>query len=326
MKKRLLIELLALTSLVCLACGKDTGDAPTTSSSVQEINLSVDTTDSSGLEADDNQKDVSVSSSQVGGASICDETTELDYDHDYDDEIKVAVDDAVAVSKSFTDEFAKMDEIIDHIKSRRSQHETQYELNMASYYYYKVWDCELNNLWDRFTETVDDKTKDEFLAEQRKWIAIKDVAVEVILGPREDGGTIYPMTANIVLLEATQRRCYYLADALASYTGQAYDMPAKSLQGLYVDTQGTSDIYSYLSVQLIWESEIDADIKFYRLGILHGTIEDDDEAGHALFVSDDGNVKGNITYGWDGAKFEVTDVTGDSFLTVGQVYEFPFVF
>ena len=38
------------------------------------------------------------------------------------------------------------------------------------------------------------------------------------------------------------------------------------------------------------------------------------------------NVKGNITYGWDGAKFEVTDVTGDSFLTVGQVYEFPFVF
>ena len=326
MKKRLLIELLALTSVACMACGKDTGDAPTTSSSVQEINLSVDTTDSSGLETGGDQKDVSVSSSQVGGASICDDTTELDYDHDYDDEIKVAVEDAVAASKSFTDEFAKMDEIIDHIKSRRSQNERQYELNMVSHYYYKVWDCELNNLWDRFTETVDDKTKDEFLAEQRKWIAIKDVAVEVILGPREDGGTAYPMIANIVLLEGTQRRCYYLADALASYTGQAYDMPEKSLQGLYVDTHGTSDIYSSLSAQLIWGPELDADITLYRLGTFHGTIEDDDEAGHALFVSDDGNVKGNITYGWDGAKFEVTDVTGDSFLTVGQVYEFPFVF
>lgn len=324
MKKRLLIELLALTSLVCMACGKDTGDAPTTSSSVQEINLSVDTTDSSVLETGGDQNNVSVSSSHVGGASICDETTVLDYDHDYDDEINVAVEDAVAASKSFADEFAKMDEIIDHIKSRRSQRETQYELNMVSYYYYKVWDCELNNLWDRFTETVDDKTKDEFLAEQRKWIAIKDVAVEVILGPREDGGTIYPMTANIVLLEGTQRRCYYLADALASYTGQAYDMPEKSLQGLYVDTQGTSDIYSSLSVQLVWE--IEANITLYRLGTFHGTIEDDDGAGHALFVSDDGNIKGNITYGWDGAKFEVTDVTGDSFLTVGEVYEFPFVF
>ena len=55
MKKRLLIELLALTSVVCMACGKNTDDAPTTSSSVQEINLSVDTTDSSGLETGGDQ-------------------------------------------------------------------------------------------------------------------------------------------------------------------------------------------------------------------------------------------------------------------------------
>lgn len=261
----------------------------------------------------------------ITGVSICDETTELDYDKDYDDEIRVAVERAVAESNSFSEEFSKMDEIQDHITSRRSQDQTQYEMNVASMYYYKVWDAELNNLWGRFAETVDEKTKGKYLNDQRNWISMKDEAILQALGPREEGGTIYPMSENTLLEESTKRRCYYLAKELAKVTGDSFEMPEKKPGGSYIDNQGTGSIYGSLSITAGWESGYVAKISMYRVGELEGNVEENGQ-GVLSFTSYDDAVKGTITYSWEGAKFEVTEVSGDSIVSVGDTFEFPFVF
>ncbi len=259
-----------------------------------------------------------------GGVSICDETSELDYNSDYEEEIKVAVERAVASATSFDDEFNQMGLIQDHITSRRSQDQTQVEMNMASFYYYEVWDAELNNLWGRFSETVDAATKEKALEHQRTWNALKqDVALEV-LGPQDQGGSIYPLLYNTFMEESTKASCYYLAKDLSAASGRGFTIPPKQPAGGYVDTQGTDSIYSCLSVAEGWESGYDVKVSLYRQGELEGSAEE--SADTLEFTSYDDSVKGVIYYGWDGATFEVTEVNGDSIVQVGDTYQFPFVF
>ena len=48
--------------------------------------------------------------------------------------------------------------------------------------------------------------------------------------------------------------------------------------------------------------------------------------GSLSFVSFDDAVKGTITYGWDGAAFEVTEAGDGAVVSAGETFEFPFVF
>ncbi len=262
------------------------------------------------------------SASSNGEVSICDETTELDYSKDYTDEIKVAVERAVASASSLEDEFAKMDEIHECITARRSQDQTQAEMSMASYFYYQVWDAELNNLWSRVSEAVDADTKDRLLKAQRNWIAMKDEATVMALGPREEGGSIYPMLVNEFIEDSTKNRCYLLAKELAAVTGDSYEMPKKDLRGMYLDNQGTDSICSSISIMEGWESGYTAKISLYRIGELDGTVTEDGD-GKLAFVSDDESVKGTILYGWDGASLEITQADGASIVATGDKFEFP---
>ncbi|WP_026517253.1 lysozyme inhibitor LprI family protein [Butyrivibrio sp. MC2021] len=260
-----------------------------------------------------------------GAVSICDETTPFDYASDYTEEIKVAVERAVAGATSFEDEFAKMQEIHEHITSRRSDDENQAEMNVVSFYYYQIWDAELNNLWDRFTQTVDDATKERVLADQRAWNVMKEDAALEALGPQEEGGSIYPLLYNSFMEDSTKVRCYFLAKEMAAAKGDSFTMPKKSVLGSYVDNQGTDSIYSCLSVTESWESGYIAKATLHGIGELEGTVE---EAGDGVlsFASDDDSVKGTITYGWDGAVLEITEVNGDSVVSLGDKFEFPMVF
>ena len=257
--------------------------------------------------------------------SICDETTELDYTQDYTEEIKVAVERAVASATSFDDEFKKMSEIQDHINSRRSVDQTQVEMNMASFYFFQVWDAELNNLWNRFSETVDAQTKERVLADQRNWNAMKEDAALAALGPQDEGGSIYPLLHNSYMEESTKARCYFLAKEIAAAKGDSFTMPSKPVTGSYIDSEGTDSIYSSLSIEEGWESGYNAKLSLYRIGELEGAA---DKAGDGMlsFASYDDTVKGTISYGWDGATFTVTEASDDSIVSAGDEYVFPLVF
>ncbi|MBO6241973.1 MAG: DUF1311 domain-containing protein [Butyrivibrio sp.] len=262
---------------------------------------------------------------QTYGVSICDETSTLDYSYDYDSEIKFAVQNAVVESGSYAEEFAKVDAICEHITSRRSDSENQAEMNVAASLYFKVWDYELNDLWGRFSDGVDDQTKEKVLTDQRNWNSMKESAVLEALGPADEGGSIYPVLYYDLLENSTKTRCYFIAKEFAAFKGVDFVIPAKGVTGMYIDNQGTGEIYGSLYVSEGWESGYNCKISIYRTGELEGSVEEA-SAGKLSFVSYDDNVKGTITYGWDGAIFEVTEVNGGAIVSVGDVYEFPFVF
>ena len=104
-------------------------------------------------------------------------------------------------------------------------------------------------------------------------------------------------------------------------------MPERSEKyGLYVDNQGTGDIYSSLITRQGIDGEDQVVISAYRQGEIEGTFIDQGD-GKLVVTSDDGSAKGVIQMnGWNGASFTVTEGTGESPFAEGEVFEFPFVF
>ena len=333
MKRKIYYALMATVASLALAgcTGSTTEESGSsifeqTGSNNSNENTQNTTEQNTDNQSSDNQNaNTSPASTNDGRTSICDETTEFDYSQDYTEEITVAVERAVASATSFDDEFKKMDEIHEHITSRRGDSENQAEMNVASFYYFQVWDAELNNLWNRFSETVDEQTKERVLADQRNWNAMKEEAALEALGPQDEGGSIYPLLYNSFMEESTKVRCYFLAKEIAAANGSSFTMPKKAITGSYIDNQGTDSVYSSLSVTESWESGYIAKVSLYRVGELEGTAEEAGD-GTLTFTSYDEIVKGTIHYGWDGATFEVTEVMGDSSLSAGDTFEFPLVF
>ena len=324
MKRKIYFTLIVTAACLTIAgCSGNTQDER--ENSIFETQAET-TTDEEVQNADvQSSETVDTASLDDGSVSICDETTELDYSKDYTDEIKVAVERAVAESASFEDEFNKMSEIQDHITARRSQDQTQVEMNMASFLYFQLWDAELNNLWSRFSETVDEQTKERVLSDQRNWNAMKEEAALEALGPSSEGGSIYPMLYNGYMEESTKVRCYVLAKEIAAAKGESYTMPSKAPTGSYIDNQETSSVYSSLSVTEGWESGYDVKVSLYRVGEIEGSATEEGD-GTLSFISYDDTVKGIIHYGWDGATFEVTEAGDGSIVSAGETFDFTFVF
>ena len=177
------------------------------------------------------------------------------------------------------------------------------------------------------TSSVSPQTKEQVLTDQRNWIAMKEEATFLSIGSSEENGSIYPLLQNSFLEEITKNRAYILAEKLAEVKGETFLMPERSEKyGLYVDNQGTGDIYSSLITRQGIDGEDQVVISAYRQGEIEGTFIDQGD-GKLVVTSDDGSVKGVIQMnGWNGASFTVTEVTGESPFAEGEVFEFPFVF
>lgn len=90
---------------------------------------------------------------------------------------------------------------------------TQIELNQTSAELYKLWDDELNAIWARLKETLDEESMETLLAEQREWIASKESAVEAE-GADYGMGTMRALVENDKAAELTKERVYELAELL----------------------------------------------------------------------------------------------------------------
>lgn len=260
-------------------------------------------------------------------AEKADASGEVDFTHDYSEEIKADIEDVVSKSESLQKELEQINTIIQKFTPLAEKAETQGEMNASSRWFYVIWDTELNNLWSRFMNLADQKTKESVLAEQRNWVAMKEEATLLSIGSSEENGSIYPLLQNSFLEEITKNRAYILAEKLAEVKGETFLMPERSEKyGLYVDNQGTGDIYSSLITRQGIDGEDQVVISAYRQGEIEGTFIDQGD-GKLVVTSDDGSVKGVIQMnGWNGASFTVTEVTGESPFAEGEVFEFPFVF
>lgn len=252
---------------------------------------------------------------------------QIDFTHDYSEDIKEDVDYVVSSSASLQKELENIDLMIQKYTPLAEAAQTQGEMNVSSQWFFTIWDTELNNLWSRFTDSADQQVKEKVLAEQRNWIAMKEEVTLLSIGSREENGSMYPLLQNAFLEKITKNRAYFLANELAKIKGESFVMPEISAKyGLFVDNQGTGSVYSTLITQQSEDGEDEAIISIYRQGETKGSFVDNGN-GELAFTSDDGNVKGIIQInGWDGASFKVTETAGNSIFFVGEEDKFPFVF
>lgn len=252
---------------------------------------------------------------------------EMDFTYDYSEDIKADVDYVVSGSSSLQKELENIEKIIQKYTPLAEAAQTQGEMNISSRWLFVIWDTELNNLWSRFSNSADQQTKETLLTEQRNWIAMKEEVTLLNLGSSEENGSMYPLLQNSFLEEITRNRAYVIANELAKIKGESFAMPEISAKyGLFVDNQGTGNVYSFLNTREGWEGDDEAIISIYRQGETEGTFVDNGN-GELAFTSDDGSVKGIIKInGWDGASFKVTETSEESVFSVGEEVKFPFAF
>ena len=255
------------------------------------------------------------------------ETIVIDFTYDYTEDIKADVDYAVSASDSLQEELDNINKIIQKYTLLSESALTQPEMNAASQWLFAIWDTELNNLWGRFSDLADQETREKVLEEQGNWIAMKKEVTLMCLGPQEANGSMYSMLLNSLWEEKTKNRAYIIANELAKIMGEAFTMPESSATyGLFVDNQGSGSVYSSLITRQDWEGKNEAIISIYRQGTLEGSFIDNGN-GTLTFTSEDSSIKGIIEInGWDGATFEVTETMGDGIFSVGEKFEFSFVF
>lgn len=320
-KKRITILACALFTTLCVvSCGQLTKDEFTNN---QESNTQMP--ENTDLE----MTFETPSSSDNSGEDDIElrDTIEIDFTYDYTEDIETDIHYVVSVSASLQEELQNIDKIIQKYTLLSESALTQGEMNVASQWFYVIWDTELNNLWNRFSDLADQDTKEKVLEEQRNWIAMKEEVTLLILGAPEENGSMYPMLVNSLWEEKTKNRAYFIANELAKIKGEAFTMPDTSTKyGLFVDDQGTGTVYSSLLTQQNWEEKDEAIISVYRRGKIEGSFIDNGN-GKLDFTSDDGNIKGTIQInGWDGATFEITEIKGAVPFSAGEKMEFPFVF
>lgn len=296
---------------LCIGCGKE---------GTENNDLS---TESKSSQVEEQSKSASRENNDIE----LNDKLEMDFSYDYSEDIKADVDYVVSDSESLQKELENIEKIIQKYTPLAEAAQTQGEMNISSRWFFVIWDTELNNLWSRFSNSADQQTKEKILAEQRNWIAMKEEVTLLSLGTSEENGSIYPLLQNSFLEEITKNRAYVLANELAKIKGESFVMPEISAKyGLFVDNQGTGNVYSFLNTRQGWEGDDEAIISIYRQGETEGTFVDNGN-GELAFTSDDGYVKGTIKInGWDGASFEVTETSGEAVFSVGEKVEFPFAF
>lgn len=296
---------------LCIGCGKE---------ETENNDLS---TESKSSQVEEQSKSASRENNDIE----LNDKLEMDFTYDYSEDIKADVDYVVSGSSSLQKELENIEKIIQKYTPLAEAAQTQGEMNISSRWFFVIWDTELNNLWSRFSNSADQQTKEKILAEQRNWIAMKEEVTLLSLGTSEENGSIYPLLQNSFLEEITKNRAYVLANELAKIKGESFVMPEISAKyGLFVDNQGTGNVYSFLNTRQGWEGDDEAIISIYRQGETEGTFVDNGN-GELAFTSDDGYVKGTIKInGWDGASFEVTETSGEAVFSVGEKVEFPFAF
>lgn len=306
--KRKIVVCIAILALVGIA---GCSEMPASSNSVPDI-VTEEPSDSANRENND---------------ITMNDKLEMDFTYDYSEDIRADVDYVVSGSTSLQEELQNMEKVIQKYTPLAESAQTQGEMNVSSKWFFVIWDTELNNLWDRFSNSADQETKEKLLTEQRNWIDMKEEVTLMSIGSSEENGSIYPLLVNSFLEEITRNRAYVLANELAKINGESFAMPEKSEKyGLFVDNQGTGSVYSSLNTSQGQTKDDEAVISIYRLGTIEGTFVDNGN-GELAFTSNNGDIKGTIKInGWDGASFTVTEIAGESVFSVGEKFEFPVAF
>lgn len=86
----------------------------------------------------------------------------------------------------------------------------QQEMNNACYEVYQLWDNELNSIWSRLKEKLDEDLMAQLTNEEREWIKYKEAEVKKA-GAEWEGGSMQPTAEYGTASRLTRERVYILA-------------------------------------------------------------------------------------------------------------------
>lgn len=102
--------------------------------------------------------------------------------------------------------------------------QAQQDMNTKTEEWYKLWDDELNVVWNNIQSTLPEDKFNELQQEQTEWIERKEKNV-LAAGIQVYGGSMQPMIENATARDVTRARVYTLAEILAEAKGESYTIP-----------------------------------------------------------------------------------------------------
>ena len=131
---------------------------------------------------------------------------------------------------------------------------SQCEMNEAAFNLYDVWDKELNSLWERLTEELDESEKKELVAEQKAWIAQKE-ANSTAAGMSWSGGSGQPCITLGEEEDMTHKRCYELAERLAEVRGEDFEIPSKVEKKIEEENPTLDEVFEKFEGQWCFDTD-----------------------------------------------------------------------
>ena len=88
---------------------------------------------------------------------------------------------------------------------------TTYSMKTAAENELKLWDSELNTIYNDILDLLDEEETKEMIKQEREWMKERD-ALAVEAAKRSAGGTLEGLEYTASLAESTRQRAYELAD------------------------------------------------------------------------------------------------------------------
>lgn len=106
----------------------------------------------------------------------------------------------------------------------------QQTMNRTAAEWYKLWDDELNSLWQRLMEKINPARKDNTVYLQKEWIKEKEAKIKEA-GREMEGGSAQPYLEACEGMRLTRARCYYIGALLVeSIGGEPYEIPEDAMK------------------------------------------------------------------------------------------------
>jgi uncharacterized protein YecT (DUF1311 family) len=128
----------------------------------------------------------------------------------------------------------------------------QQDMNQLTAEWYKLWDDELNSLWSRLKDTLDDEAMTSVLKEQREWLTRKDENIKGA-GAAAYGGSLQPQLENSVAEEMTRARAYILAGYLADAKGEAFTIASDIQASIATADPDLDEVFEQFEGQWIFD-------------------------------------------------------------------------
>lgn len=191
MKKRIYLITLLVAAALCTGCGEEKAENNSSIAESYTRNAESNAVEGDNTPSEEPTASKSDTSNDVVWNDKLENSDSFDFTYDYSAQIKADVDYMVSTSSSLQEELENIDKIIEKYNPLAEAAQTQVEMNIASGWFYTIWDTELNSLWSRFTNTADEQTKDTVLTEQRNWISMKEEVILLSIGTRDENLSLH---------------------------------------------------------------------------------------------------------------------------------------